>query len=91
MILSASLIFLSVIGGLIIKEFILKDKTPNIHGVIGCLIAILLLIHLTIAILFRSKLGGNYLLIHRIGAIFIVGLLLFQVYLGVTKLTKLEN
>ena len=65
MIIATFLLFLSVFFMLYIKEyhtftFKNKDKKSSLHGIIGIVLLIFLLLQVFIAIMFRKDLGSSY-------------------------------
>ena len=89
MVVAASLLLMSIMYSLICKEWLEAGKpAPVWHSLIGLLIGMIVLVQVGIAILFRKRLGSSYLMIHRIGAGFIVTLLITQIVLGIQAYRK---
>jgi hypothetical protein len=79
------IVFISIFISLYSREFVDSDKDiARSHGTLGILILILIILQISIAIIWRKKLGENYLMIHKTGAILIVILVFFQLYLGIS-------
>jgi hypothetical protein len=86
MLLATVVLFISIFYALYLKEYhSSRTGRSSIHGHIGVLLGIILLIQVFIAITHRKELGANYLKVHKAGAMLIVILIIIQIYLGIKE------